>query len=92
MGDIAAIVAIIGGVSTAVGFIFKTAIKGSLYPISSRMDSLIDSLDRLNQTFDITHSDSDYVSQAMLSVGLNWDDVTNNDNWHWVSGSVVYYI
>ena len=56
------------------------------------MDSLIDSLDRLNQTFDITHSDSDYVSQAMLSVGLNWDDVTNNDNWHWVSGSVVYYI
>lgn len=50
--DIAAIVAIIGGVSTAVGFIFKTAIKGSLYPISSRMDSLIDSLDRLNKTFD----------------------------------------
>lgn len=51
-GDIAAIVAIIGGVSTAVGFIFKTAIKGSLYPVSSRMDSLIDSLDRLNKTFD----------------------------------------
>ncbi|KAA8442636.1 hypothetical protein FKV75_00380 [Weissella paramesenteroides] len=50
--DIAAIVGIIGGVSTAVGFIFKTAIKGSLYPISSRMDSLIDSLDRLNKTFD----------------------------------------
>ena len=43
-------------------------------------------------TFDIMHSDSDYVSQATLSVGLNWDDVTNNDNWHWVSGSVVYYI
>ena len=51
-GDVAAIVGIIGGVSTAVGFIFKTAIKGSLYPISSRMDSLIDSLDRLNKTFD----------------------------------------
>jgi hypothetical protein len=50
--DVAAIVGIIGGVSTAVGFIFKTAIKGSLYPISSRMDSLIDSLDRLNKTFD----------------------------------------
>src|SRR5699024_9912795 len=50
--DVAAIVGIIGGVSTAVGFIFKTAIKGSLYPISSRMDSLIDSLDRLNNTFD----------------------------------------
>ena len=50
--DIAAIVGIIGGVSTAVGFIFKIAIKGSLYPISSRMDSLIDSLDRLNKTFD----------------------------------------
>ena len=50
--DIAAIIGIIGGVSTAVGFIFKTAIKGSLYPISSRMDSLIDSLDRLNKTFD----------------------------------------
>lgn len=50
--DIAAIVGIIGGVSTAVGFIFKTAIKGSLYPVSSRMDSLIDSLDRLNKTFD----------------------------------------
>ena len=51
-GDIAAIVAIIGGVSTAVGFVFKTAIKGSLYPISSRMDSLIYSLDKLNKTFD----------------------------------------
>lgn len=51
-GDVAAIVGIIGGVSTAVGFIFKTAIKGSLYPISSRMDSLINSLDRLNKTFD----------------------------------------
>ena len=50
--DIAAIVGVIGGVSTAVGFIFKTAIKGSLYPVSSRMDSLIDSLDRLNKTFD----------------------------------------
>ena len=50
--DIAAIVGIIGGVATAVGFVFKTAIKGSLYPVSSRMDSLIDSLDRLNKTFD----------------------------------------
>lgn len=50
--DIAAIVGIIGGVATAVGFVFKTAIKSSLYPVSSRMDSLIDSLDRLNKTFD----------------------------------------
>ena len=50
--DIAAIVGIIGGVSAAVGVVFKTAIKSSLYPVSSRMDSLIDSIDRLNKTFD----------------------------------------
>jgi len=43
-------------------------------------------------TFDITHPHNDYVSQATLSVGLGWDDVTNNDFWHWVSGEVVYYI
>ena len=43
-------------------------------------------------TFDITYPHNDYVSQAALSVGLNWDDVTSNDSRHWVSGSVVYYI
>lgn len=43
-------------------------------------------------TFDITHPHNDYVSQATLSVGLNWDDVTNNDVWHWVSGEDVYYV
>lgn len=43
-------------------------------------------------TFDITHPHNDYVSQATLSVGLNWDDVTNNDAWHWVSGEDVYYV
>lgn len=43
-------------------------------------------------TFDITYPHNDYVSQAALSVGLNWDDVTSNDARHWVSGSVVYYI
>ncbi|MFL2020433.1 glycerophosphodiester phosphodiesterase family protein [Weissella hellenica] len=43
-------------------------------------------------TFDIAHPHNDYVSQAVLSVGLNWDDVTNNDARHWVSGEVVYYI
>lgn len=43
-------------------------------------------------TFDITHPHNDYVSQATLSAGLGWDGVTNNDNWHWVSGSVVYYV
>lgn len=51
-GDVAAIVTILGTVFGGLGWMFKTAIKGSLYPISSRMDSLIDSLDRLNQTFD----------------------------------------
>ena len=43
-------------------------------------------------TFDITYPHNDYVSQAALSVGLNWDDVTSNDSRYWVSGSVVYYI
>ena len=43
-------------------------------------------------TFDITYPHNDYVSQAALGVGLNWDDVTSNDSQHWVSGSVVYYI
>ena len=43
-------------------------------------------------TFDITYPHNDYVSQATLSVGLNWDDVTSNDSRYWVSGSVVYYI
>ena len=43
-------------------------------------------------TFDITYPHNDYVSQATLSVGLGWDDVTNNDFRHWVSGSVVYYV
>ena len=43
-------------------------------------------------TFDITYPHNDYVSQAALGVGLNWDDVTSNDSRYWVSGSVVYYI
>ena len=43
-------------------------------------------------TFDITYPHNDYVSQAALGVGLNWDDVTSNDARYWVSGSVVYYI
>ena len=43
-------------------------------------------------TFDITYPHNDYVSQSALGVGLNWDDVTSNDAWYWVSGSVVYYI
>ena len=43
-------------------------------------------------TFDITHPHNDYVSQATLSAGLGWDGVTNNDAWHWVTGSVVYYV
>lgn len=43
-------------------------------------------------SFDIDHQNSDYVNQASVGVGLNWDSINNSDAFYWVSGSVVYYV
>jgi len=43
-------------------------------------------------SFDIAHQNSDYVNQASVSVGLNWDSINNADAFYWVSGEVVYYV
>lgn len=43
-------------------------------------------------SFDIAHQNSDYVNQASVSVGLNWESINNADAFYWVSGEVVYYV
>lgn len=43
-------------------------------------------------SFDIAHQNSDYVNQASVSVGINWDSINNADPFYWVSGEVVYYV
>ncbi|KAA8439164.1 hypothetical protein FKV75_02505 [Weissella paramesenteroides] len=43
-------------------------------------------------SFDIDHQNSNYVNQASVSVGINWDSINNADPFYWVSGEVVYYV
>lgn len=43
-------------------------------------------------SFDIDHQNSNYVNQASVSVGLNWESINNADVFYWVSGEVVYYV